>query len=407
MLRSGVGKGYHTTVSVMTDLQNATITVLGSTGSIGTQALDILQRSGKGPALRWITCNTKWQLLAEQVKKFSPYGVAIREESAWREFKAAVPEYTGPVLCGDEGICEAAADPDNGVVISAMVGFSGVLPTIAAIRAGHTIGLANKESLVSAGAVLMPAVKEFGATLLAVDSEHSAILQCVLGEHRDDIEKVIITASGGPFRNHTLQQLTAVTASQALKHPNWEMGAKITIDSATLMNKGFEVIEAFWLFDLRPDQIDVVVHPQSIIHSMVQFVDGSVKAQMGLPTMLVPIQYALTYPRRSALDIPRMDLASVGQLTFEEPDTERFPCLKFAYEVMQQGGSSGAIVNAANEIAVAAFLSGHLRFLDIPATIESALGHMQHVSHPSLEDIVHIDAETRRVAHDFTQRHQL
>jgi len=407
MLRSWVGERHHTTVSVMTDLQNASVTILGSTGSIGTQALDILERSGKGQALRWITCNTKWQLLAEQVEKFSPNGVAIREEQAWREFKDAMPRYTGRVLCGDDGICEAAADSENRVVLSAMVGFSGVLPTLAAIKAGHTIGLANKESLVSAGSILMPAVDTYGAKLLAVDSEHSAILQCVVGERRDDLEKVIITASGGPFRTYTHEQLQHVTAAQALKHPNWDMGAKITIDSATLMNKGFEVIEAFWLFGLRADQIDVVIHPQSIIHSMVQFVDGSVKAQMGVPTMLVPIQYALTYPRRTPLDIPRMDLASMGQLTFESPDTERFPCLALAYEVMRQGGTSGAAVNAANEIAVEAFLQGRLRFRDIPATIEHVLHHMEHVTHPSLADIVNIDAESRRIAHDFAHRHQL
>jgi len=390
----------------MTELQPATITVLGSTGSIGTQALDILDRSGKGHALRWITCNTKWQLLAEQTRKFAPFGVAIREEHAWRAFKDAMPHYTGKVLCGDEGICEAAADSQNSLVLSAMVGFSGVLPTMAAIRAGHTIGLANKESLVSAGSVLMPAAKHHGATLLAVDSEHSAILQCIVGEHHEDIEKVIITASGGPFRLHTKGQLLDVTAAQALKHPNWEMGAKITIDSATLMNKGFEVIEAFWLFGLRPEQIDVVVHPQSIIHSMVQFVDGSVKAQMGVPTMLVPIQYAITYPRRAALDIPRMDLAAMGQLTFEAPDMERFPCLRLAYNVMTVGGSSGAIVNAANEMAVAAFLDHRLQLGNIPAAIEYVLGHMEHVSDPSLEDIIQIDAEARNIAQDFLQRHQ-
>lgn len=391
----------------MLDHQSASITVLGSTGSIGTQALDILERSGKGHTLRWITCNTRWQDLADQARRFSPHGVAIRDEQAWKAFKDAMPDFKGPVLCGDEGICEAAADKANAVVLSAMVGFSGVLPTMAAIKAGHTIGLANKESLVSAGSILMPAVDTYGATLLAVDSEHSAILQCVVGEHRDDLEKVIITASGGPFRTHSKDQLQSVTAAQALKHPNWDMGAKITIDSATLMNKGFEVIEAFWLFGLRPDQIDVVVHPQSIIHSMVQFIDGSVKAQMGVPTMLVPIQYALTYPRRYALDIPRMDLASIGQLTFEAPDTERFPCLAIAYEVMRREGTSGAAVNAANEIAVAAFLQGRLRFLDIPATIEHVLGHMEHVSHPSLDDIVHVDEAARSMAMDFTQRHQL
>lgn len=388
----------------MTSEAPSVITILGSTGSIGTQALDILERLGKSISLRWITCNTKWSDLAEQVVKYAPYGVAIRDESAWKSFKEAMPSFKGPVLCGDEGICEAAADIENDVVLSAMVGFSGVLPTMAAIRAGHTIGLANKESLVSAGSVLMPAVQQYEAKLLAVDSEHSAILQCIVGEHAHDIEKVIITASGGPFRKHTPDELRSVTAAQALKHPNWTMGAKITIDSATLMNKGFEVIEAFWLFGLSPEQIDVVVHPQSIIHSMVQFIDGSVKAQMGVPSMLVPIQYALTFPRRFELDVPRMDLASLGQLTFEAPDLERFPCLAIAYDVMQRGGSSGAIVNAANEIAVENFLAGRIGFLHIPETISHVLEHMEHVSHPSLDDIVYIDHEAREMARSFTQR---
>lgn len=390
----------------MTSSAPSVITILGSTGSIGTQALDILERRGEEVSLRWITCNTKWQDLADQVRRFRPHGVAIREESAWKSFKEAMPSFRGAVLCGDEGICEAAADVENDVVLSAMVGFSGVLPTMAAIKAGHTIGLANKESLVSAGSVLIPAVQTYDAKLLAVDSEHSAILQCIVGEHPSEIEKVIITASGGPFRKHTTEELRSVTAAQALKHPNWTMGAKITIDSATLMNKGFEVIEAFWLFGLAPEQIDVVVHPQSIVHSMVQFIDGSVKAQMGVPSMLLPIQYALTYPRRRELDVPRMDLATIGQLTFEAPDLERFPCLAIAYDVMQQGGSSGAIVNAANEIAVESFLAGRIGFLHIPETISHVLAHMEHVPHPSLDDIVLIDREAREMARSFTQRLQ-
>ncbi|MBU3700075.1 MAG: 1-deoxy-D-xylulose-5-phosphate reductoisomerase [Candidatus Kapabacteria bacterium] len=379
----------------------SSITVLGSTGSIGTQALDIIGRMGKGANLRWITCNTRWMDMAEQVRRYRPYGVAIRDEQACAEFRRNVPEFTGPVLCGEEGICQAAADSDNDVVLSAMVGFSGVVPTMAAIEAGHVIGLANKESLVSAGSVLMPAVERHGATLLAVDSEHSAIAQCLIGEHRADVEKLVITASGGPFRTLPAEALRSVTPQQALKHPNWSMGAKITIDSATLMNKGFEVIEARWLFDLQGDRIDVLVHPQSIIHSMVQFIDGSVKAQMGVPTMLVPIQYALSYPRRWPLDIPRMDLASMGSLTFERPDLDRFPCLAIAYEVLASGGSSGTVVNAANEVAVAAFLNEGLAFTDVPVVIRRTLDHMEHVAHPSLADVIAIDAEARRIATEF------
>lgn len=372
-----------------------TITILGSTGSIGTQTLDILERLGDAYRLRWITCNTRWEDLAEQVRKHKPHGVAIREEASWTAFKQAMPEFNGPVLCGEEGLVEAAGDPANDVVMSAMVGFSGVVPTLAAIRAGKIVGLANKETLVSAGEIITAAVREHNATLLAVDSEHSAILQCVVGERTADIARFVITASGGPFRTTSMADLENVTAAQALKHPNWSMGAKITIDSATLMNKGFEVMEARWLFDLDADRIDVVVHPQSIIHSMVEFVDGSVKAQMGLPTMLVPIQYALTFPHRQFLDIPRMDLAAIGALTFEQPDLKRFPCLELAYEALRLGGSAGCVVNAANEVAVKDFLNGAIRFTDIPKRIEFALAHIEHVPHPSLADILTIDHQTR------------
>ncbi|MBK6419175.1 MAG: 1-deoxy-D-xylulose-5-phosphate reductoisomerase [Ignavibacteria bacterium] len=377
------------------------VTILGSTGSIGTQGLDIVSRDPERFALRWITCNTKWQDLVEQVRRYQPYGVAIREESAWQSFRNALPDFTGPVLCGDEGICDAAADAENDVVLSAMVGFSGVLPTMAAIRAGHVIGLANKESLVSAGAVLVPAAAEHSATLIAVDSEHSAILQCLAGERASDVARLVITASGGPFRSLSLKEMASVTPAMALKHPNWTMGAKITIDSATLMNKGFEVIEARWLFDLPGEKIEVVIHPQSIVHSMVEFVDGSVKAQMGLPTMLLPIQYALTYPYRMPLDIPRMDLATIGSLTFEAPDLNRFPCLRIAYDALTAGGSAGAVINAANEVAVASFLVGELSYLGIAKTIEWTLNYIEHVGHPSLDDVVAIDAEARRRASEY------
>ncbi len=378
------------------------VSILGSTGSIGRQALDIIQRNQDSFSLRWITCNTKWQDLAECVRTYRPYGVALQEEDAWKAFKNEVPEFNGPVLCGQQGICDAAADADNDVVLSAMVGFSGVLPTLAAIRVGHIIGLANKESLVSAGSIIIEAASSHNATLIAIDSEHSAILQCLLGERVVDVERFIITASGGPFRNLSAEEMKVVTPAMALKHPNWTMGSKITIDSATLMNKGFEVIEARWLFDVPGEKIDVLIHPQSIVHSMVEFVDGSVKAQMGLPTMLVPIQYALTYPHRKPLATERLDLAAIGQLTFEAPDTERFPCLRIAFEALEVGGSAGAVVNAANEIAVAAFLDGRIAFADISATIENTLEHMEHASHPSIDHIVAIDAESRRIAVDFT-----
>lgn len=371
------------------------ITVLGSTGSIGTQTLNIISRNPEVYSLRWITCNTRVAELAEQVQQYKPYGVAIRDKQAFQQFKQLCPDFSGPILCGEDGLCLAASDPQNTIVMSAMVGFSGVVPTLAAIRAGHTIGLANKETLVSAGSIITTECRVYGATLLAVDSEHSAILQCLAGERLGEVEEFVITASGGPFRDFTLEQMQHVTASQALKHPNWTMGAKITIDSATLMNKGFEVIEARWLFDVPSDRIKVVVHPQSIIHSMVQFVDGSIKAQLGLPSMLLPIQYALTYPRREFLAGERLNLTQLQQLTFFEPDLSRFPCLRIAYDVLAVGGSAACVANAANEIAVAKFLAGRITFPEIPAMIENALEHIEHVSDPSIADIIAIDAATR------------
>ncbi|HCN04585.1 MAG TPA: 1-deoxy-D-xylulose-5-phosphate reductoisomerase [Bacteroidetes bacterium] len=378
-----------------------TLTILGSTGSIGTQTLDVIQRSADDWTIKWLTCNTRVEELADQVRQFRPHGVAIREEWARSRFLELLPEFTGPVLCGEEGLCEAAADTDNDIVMSAMVGFSGVVPTLAAIRSGHVVGLANKETLVSAGGVIMAAARDHGATLLAVDSEHSAILQCLCGEQLADVERFVITASGGPFRALPQDELQHVTVDRALRHPNWSMGRKITIDSATLMNKGFEVMEARWLFDIDVDRIDVVIHPQSIIHSMVEFVDGSVKAQMGLPSMLVPIQYALTYPRHAPLDTPRMNLAEIGTLTFESPDLERFPCLRIAYEALRAEGNSPCIVNAANEIAVSRFLDGHIPFTSIPAIIEKTLSRMNHVDETSLSDILATDAEARRIAADI------
>ena len=374
------------------------VSILGSTGSIGTQTLEIIRRLPERFSVRWITCNTRVADLAQQVALFKPHGVAIREEEALREFKRLAPDYKGKVLCGEEGLCEAAADPNNDVVMSAMVGFSGVIPTMAAIEANHIVGLANKETLVSAGEIFVAAVKKHKATLVAVDSEHSAILQCMVGERADDVARFIITASGGPFRLTPIEELATVKALSALQHPNWTMGNKITIDSSTLMNKGFEVIEAHWLFGVPKERIEVVVHPQSIIHSMVEFVDGSVKAQMGLPSMLVPIQYALSYPERLPLDSPRLDLAALGSLTFEQPDFQRFPCLRLAYDTLETGGSAGCVLNAANEVAVRSFLDNKIAFTDIPRIIENALSHMEHLSHPSLADIVALDATTKAYA---------
>ncbi|MBI2793665.1 MAG: 1-deoxy-D-xylulose-5-phosphate reductoisomerase [Ignavibacteria bacterium] len=371
------------------------ITVLGSTGSIGTQTLNIVQRFAPEYQLRWLTCNTKVEDLAEQASALHPYGVAIRDEGACKRFKNLLPDFNGRVLCGEAGLCEAASDTENDFVMSAMVGFSGVAPTMAAVESGHTIGLANKETMVSAGKVFTEAARKFDATLIAVDSEHSAILQCLIGENPNAIARFIITASGGPFRSHTSEQLQHVRASDALAHPNWKMGDKITVDSSTLMNKGFEVIEAHWLFGIDTSRIDVVIHPQSIIHSLVEFVDGSIKAQLSLPSMLLPIQYALTYPHRLPLAMPPLDLAAVGALTFEKPDTVRFPCLRLAYEALETGGSAGCVLNAANEVAVQAFLSNQIAFIEIPRIVEEALNNIEHLSHPSMSDILAIDRETR------------
>lgn len=378
-----------------------TISILGATGSIGKQTLDVVQGLGEGVRVRWITCNTRVDELARLARHHRPYGVAIREEGAWARFKELYPEFSGPTLCGEEGLCEAAADSANTLVMSAMVGFSGVVPTLAAIQAGHDIALANKESLVSAGQLITAAVAQYGVTMIPVDSEHSAIAQCLVGEDAVAIEKIILTASGGPFREASNDFLESVSVAQALQHPNWDMGAKITIDSATLMNKGFEVIEAHWLFNLPAEKIEVVIHPQSIIHSMVEFVDGSVKAQMGMPTMLVPIQYALTQPRRQQLAHTRLSLADVAELTFSKPDVERFPCLQFAYNAMAEGGTAGCILNAANEIAVHAFLEGKLSFTGIPRVIEQTIERMKCLEQPSLAHILAADAETRSVAQDI------
>lgn len=374
------------------------ISILGSTGSIGKQTLEILSNLSDEIRLRWITCNTRVHDLVEQAHKHKPYGVAIRDEAACAMFKELYPDFVGPVLCGEEGLCEAAADSAHSLVVSAMVGFSGVVPTLAAITAGHTIALANKETLVSAGQIINDAALQHHVEILPVDSEHSAIAQCLVGEDIRSVSRLILTASGGPFRGLSAEELKGVTPAQALKHPNWTMGEKITIDSATLMNKGFEVIEAHWLFGLPANQIHVVIHPQSIIHSMVEFVDGSIKAQMGQPTMLVPIQYALTQPHRRPLETRPLSLADVGSLTFSEPDLQHFPCLRLAYDVLCEGGLAGCVLNAANEIAVYAFLEGSIEFMEIPRIIELCLERMKCSDEPSLSRVLETDAETRLFA---------
>ncbi len=379
-----------------------TLTILGSTGSIGTQTLDIVRQFKDDFSINVLTANTRIKELEDQIREFNPKAVAISNEDAWKEFKNTT-SFKGEILCGEEGVIAAASHPDNDIVMQALVGFSGVAPTLAAIEQGATIALANKETLVSAGSIVMKSAKEKQVPILAVDSEHSAILQCMAGEERSMIDKIILTASGGPFREFEKDAFSSITREQALKHPNWVMGQKITIDSATLMNKGFEVIEARWLFDLSPEQIEVVLHPQSIIHSLVQFGDASIKAQLGTPDMRVPIIYALFHPERRHADLPKLDLLTAGNLSFFKPDTERFPCLQLAYDAMKTGGTAPAILNAANEIAVQYFLENKARFLQIPQIIEKVLGQMPIIDNPDIHHIDEADHEARNLAKAFLQ----
>lgn len=379
-----------------------TLTILGSTGSIGTQTLDIVRQFKDDFSINVLTANTRIKELEDQIREFNPKAVAISNEDAWKEFKNTT-SFKGEILCGEEGVIAAASHPDNDIVMQALVGFSGVAPTLAAIQQGATIALANKETLVSAGSIVMKSAKEKQVPILAVDSEHSAILQCMAGEERSMIDKIILTASGGPFREFEKDAFSSITREQALKHPNWVMGQKITIDSATLMNKGFEVIEARWLFDLTPEQIEVVIHPQSIIHSLVQFGDASIKAQLGTPDMRVPIIYALFHPERRHADLPKLDLLTAGNLSFFKPDTERFPCLQLAYDAMKTGGTAPAILNAANEIAVQYFLENKASFLQIPQIIEKVLGQMPIIDNPDIHQIDEADNEARNLAKKFLQ----
>jgi len=379
-----------------------TLTILGSTGSIGTQTLDIVRQFTNDFSINVLTANTRIKELEDQIREFNPKAVAISNEQAWKEFKKHT-SFKGEILCGDEGVIAAASHPDNDIVMQALVGFSGVAPTLAAIEQGATIALANKETLVSAGSIVMKSAKDKQVPILAVDSEHSAILQCMAGEERSMIDKIILTASGGPFREFEKDAFPSITREQALKHPNWVMGQKITIDSATLMNKGFEVIEAHWLFDLAPEQIDVVIHPQSIIHSLVQFGDASIKAQLGTPDMRVPIIYALFHPERRHADLPKLDLLTAGNLSFFKPDTERFPCLQLAYDAMKTGGTAPAILNAANEIAVQYFLEKKAGFLQIPQTIEQVLSQMTIIDNPDIHQIDEADHEARTLATHLLQ----
>ncbi|MFM7016345.1 MAG: 1-deoxy-D-xylulose-5-phosphate reductoisomerase [Bacteroidota bacterium] len=373
------------------------IAILGSTGSIGTQALEVVEQNPDLFEVDCITGNSNAELLIQQAKKFKPNSVAIADNAKYQMVKDALADEPIKVFGGYHSIVQLMSLDTFDLVLTAMVGFSGLEPTLAAIRNKKTIALANKETLVVAGDIVTKLALENNVSIYPVDSEHSAIFQCLYGEFTNPIEKIILTASGGPFRGKKREELSMVTRDQALKHPNWTMGAKITIDSATLMNKGLEMIEAKWLFNLSPEQIEVVVHPQSIIHSIVQFEDGSMKAQMGLPDMKLPIQVAMAYPHRIKNSFPRFDFANYAQLTFEQPDLTTFQCLQLAKYAMQKGGNLPCIMNAANEEAVASFLNREIGFLTIAELIEKVMSQAAYIQQPTIEDYQNSDAEARRL----------
>lgn len=371
------------------------IAILGSTGSIGTQALDIINQHPERFEANVLTANNNVQLLIEQARKYKPRHVVIANDDHYREVKAALADLDIEIYAGDEALEEVICDPSVDMVLTALVGFAGLKPTVAAIRAGKEVALANKETLVVAGGLIMELCALHKTSLIPVDSEHSAIFQCLVGEKENPIEKIYLTASGGPFRGYSLDQLRNVTPKQALKHPNWEMGAKITIDSASMMNKGLEVIEAKWLFGLEADQIDVIVHPQSIIHSIVQFEDSSMKAQMGLPDMRVPIQYALNYPERIQNDIPRFNFLDYPSLTFEQVDMDVFKNLKLAFQAMAKSGNAPCVLNAANEVTNKLFRQGKISFLEIADLNEAALAQVPYNPQPGLKALFESDLLTR------------
>jgi len=379
----------------MAETEKRKIAILGSTGSIGTQALEVIAEQAEHFEVEVLTAHSNAALLRDQALRFRPNAVVIGDESQYAQLKDELWARDIKVYAGAEALCQVTEMGDVDTVLTALVGAAGLKPTLSAIRAGKNIALANKETLVVAGEMVTELARAQGVNIYPVDSEHSAIFQCLAGEWHNPIEKIILTASGGPFRGRDAVFLQTITKEQALRHPNWTMGAKITIDSATLMNKGLEVIEAKWLFGLGPEQIEVIVHPQSIIHSMVQFQDGSIKAQMGLPDMKLPIQYALAFPQRLANDFPRFDFARFPQLTFEQPDTDVFPGLLLAYEALRKGGTMPCALNAANEAAVGLFLRDKIRFTDIPRLVEKAMHHVPHTSSPDLDTLLATDAEAR------------
>ena len=374
------------------------IAILGSTGSIGTQALEVIENHPDYFDLQVLTAGKNAELLIEQAKKYQPNTVVIGDEDSYQKVKDALWGENIHVYCGEEALCQVVEATNVHTVLTALVGYAGLKPTIHAIEAGKTIALANKETLVVAGEFITKLARKKGVNIYPVDSEHSAIFQCLVGEFHNPIEKIYLTASGGPFRGFSISDLQKVTLEQALKHPNWSMGAKITIDSASLMNKGLEVIEAKWLFNLKPEQIDVIVHPQSIVHSLIQFQDGSMKAQMGLPDMKLPIQYALSYPNRLPTNFPRFNFMDYPNLTFEAPNREVFKNLDLAYRVMDELGTSACALNAANEIAVEAFLNKKISFLEIGELNETVVNETNNILNPSYQDYVNSDQNAREKA---------
>lgn len=377
------------------------IAILGSTGSIGTQTLDVVRQRPEAFSVYALSAHRSIDLLIKQALEFNPAVVCIADETYYRPLCDALSDLPIRVLAGEKALAEMVTMPAIDVVVAAMVGYAGLRPTIEAIKAKKTIALANKETLVVAGEIIDRLAKRYKVDILPVDSEHSAIFQSLVGEDMTSVEKLLLTASGGPFRNFTLEQMQHVTASEALRHPNWEMGAKITIDSASMMNKGFEVIEARWLFDIPVDKIQVLVHPQSVVHSAVQFVDGNVKAQLGTPDMRMPIQYALTYPERWMSDVARLDLFATQSLTFEEPDLKRFPNLALAYEAMNKGGNMPCVLNAANEVVNLAFREGKCGFMQMSDVIAKTMEKTMFITEPTYEDYVQTDKEARKIAFEL------
>ena len=386
----------------MSEIKN--IGVLGSTGSIGTQTLDIIAEYPGLFRASVLTARRQWRLLGEQALRFRPDLVVIGDEQYLHPLREMLSGSGVEVAGGAKAIEDAAAHPASDTVVTAMVGYSGLLPTIAAIKAGKTIALSNKETLVVAGELITDLCRRHGVSIVPVDSEHSAIFQCLVGENREEMRKIILTASGGPFRTLSKEQLSEVTPSDALRHPNWDMGAKVTIDSASMMNKGFEMIEARWLFDCAPEQIEVAVHPQSIVHSMVEYRDGSVKAQLGVPDMHTPIRYALSYPSRLHTEARPMRLEDYATLTFERPDMEKFPLLGYAFDAIRKGGTMPCILNAANEIAVQAFLEGRIRFTDMPVIALKTMEATPWSDTPDLETLIATNAEARAIAESFLKQ---